>query len=349
MNTDARRASSSEDHPGGDVADTPHTAETAQATHAAHVADELPAYLTGTLSEAARGLVRRHLAECAACRQELAQWQTVAAVTRIALAPAAAEGHPTPPDALLAGIWARIDTPRRPALIAQPARATWRDAGREVARRAALWGSVLRRQVALLPVGIWVVALALVALCFVGMVVLGDHTRADAQHLALVLSLVAPLVTALGLACIYGPENDVALELALATPTSPRLVLVCRLALVLGYNVALTFAVTLAAVALRGGDVGLLTSLWMGPMLVFGGLSLALSVGVSAVAGIAAAGGVWFLRLLFSSVSLLHSPHLGTGAPIGLLWQTTPAALVLAVVLVLLAVAVAPRRIPRLI
>src|SRR5262249_8462448 len=155
---------------------------------------------------------------------------------------------------------------------------------------------------------------------------------------------VVPLATAIGVAFIYGPEQDPGLEIALGTPTSPRLVLLCRLALVYGYNFALALVVTGLLVLVRGAPFSLLTSVLLGPMLLLGGLSLLLSITVGSLAGAGAAIGLVLLRLFVSSLDVPGS-RISTGAwRLDALAQTNPLMLVLGVLLVALAVLLVTRQ-----
>jgi hypothetical protein len=164
------------------------------------------------------------------------------------------------------------------------------------------------------------------------------------------LRIVLPLVTAAGIAFIYGPEQDPSLELALATPTSPRLVLLCRLGLVFGYNVWLALCVTLLLVLVRGAPFTLLASVWIGPMLFLAGVSLLLSVTVGTMAGVASAIGLVMLRLFASTLSVLNGMdgHASLGrwqlGNLNALWQTTPPLLALALMLYIAAVLLVSRR-----
>jgi hypothetical protein len=69
------------------------------------------------------------------------------------------------------------------------------------------------------------------------------------------LALLAPLAAALGIAMIYGEENDPALELALTSPTSPRLIVLARLVLVLAWDLGLAIAASLALSVANGPAV----------------------------------------------------------------------------------------------
>jgi hypothetical protein len=96
----------------------------------------------------------------------------------------------------------------------------------------------------------------------------------------IILEMVAPVVAAAGIAFIYGPENDPSLELALATPTPARLILLARLTLVCGYDLAVATLVSVGLVAVGDapGGLGALIFQWLGPMLLLSALSLWLSV-----------------------------------------------------------------------
>jgi hypothetical protein len=303
----------------------------------AHVADLLPDYVNATLDATEHERVREHLATCAECGDELALWQGIAAASRERLAPSAIEA---PSLTLLDGVWAQIDAP---APIYRRALEGAADSARATRRHATYVWQVLRAQAPLVPRGIWLVSAAAIALTFF-VVSLWPGNEIPPTLLRIVL----PLVTAAGIAFISGPEQDPSLELALATPASPRLVLLCRLSLVFGYNVALALGVTLLLVIFRGAPFSLLASVWIGPMLLLAGLSLLLSVTAGTMAGVASAIGLVMLRLFVSTLGALGGVtrdawHLGL---LDALWQTTPALLALALVLYIAAVLLVSRQEP---
>jgi hypothetical protein len=91
--------------------------------------------------------------------------------------------------------------------------------------------------------------------------------------------IIAPLVAALGVAFLYGVDVDPALELQLATPVSPRLILLARLTLVFGFNLAVGLACS-AALALFPTGLslwGIILS-WLAPMAFLSALAFLLSV-----------------------------------------------------------------------
>lgn len=241
-----------------------------------HIVDLLPAYVNGTLDPDDLRHVHAHLAGCETCRLALSEWEMVAGATQ-----RAAQRVPAPSDALLARVWAEIDgvaaapPARRPA----PARLHW------------LW-ELLIGQLPLVRRGIWAASALTMAL---GCVIELFRPYGVGKALA----VFAPVVAAMGIAFVYGPENDPSLEIALATPTSPRLVLLGRLTLVYAYDILLAVVASAVITAVRGG-VGLwpVIVLWLGPMLFLSALSLVLSLLFGSVAGISTALIIWTTSIM---------------------------------------------------
>jgi len=90
--------------------------------------------------------------------------------------------------------------------------------------------------------------------------------------------LLAPLVAAVGVAFIYGPGVDPALEIELALPVSPRVVLLTRLVLVFGFDLALG-GLGSAVLAVFRADLSLwpLVQAWLAPMAFLSALALFLT------------------------------------------------------------------------
>ena len=102
-----------------------------------------------------------------------------------------------------------------------------------------LW-LVFKKQIGIIHKSIWIAsAMVMVFGCILVLVATsGDHSHIrDAQ---LLLALFASVIGASGAAFIYGAENDVGFELTLSTPTSIRIVMICRMVLVVGYNLLLS-------------------------------------------------------------------------------------------------------------
>jgi hypothetical protein len=107
------------------------------------------------------------------------------------------------------------------------------------------------------------------------LVTLATYSAAEAWPLV----LVAPLVAATGVAFIYGPDVDPALEIELATPVPPRLVLLARLALVFGFNLIIGLAASLI-LSLARAEVAFwpLVSTWLAPLSFLSALAFLLTV-----------------------------------------------------------------------
>ena len=296
-----------------------------------HVAAELPAYINGTLDPDARDRVRAHLLACVACRAEADAWMVIAEASHDATALAT-----LPSLAVMDRVWERIEARPDPTGVAAspaPGRAVW--------RRARDFGRLMRGQRPLLRPCLWVASAAAMAL---GVVI--AYLAAGTTPPGAALGVVAPLVAAIGVAFIYGPEVDPGLELALATPTSPRLVLLSRLALVLGYDCLLALAATGVVAAVTGGAVTAVFAVWMGPLLLLAALSLLLALVINAGAAAAVTVGVWLLHLVASGWVGL-SALIAVPGSLGGLWQTTPAVVLAALVLFVLALLYVPRQGPR--
>lgn len=291
-----------------------------------HVGELLPAYVNTTLEADDVARVRVHLARCPACRAELARWTAIAAASQAYVATLPAD---VPSLALLERVWTESDA-------AAPAPVRVRQGVRRHARR--VW-AVARGQVVLLPRGIWPVSAAAVAFGILAMLLMNRSV-----YTPTLLGFIVPLVTAAGVAFIYGGEHDPALEIALSTPLSPRLILASRLAIVFGYNFCLGLLGTLLLLALRGGDFTLLVSLWAGPMLLLAGISLLLTVIVSTAAGMTAAVGLWGLRLITAVFTQPGNPVDTLIGQDAFVWHTNSLVLVLAITLVLLALMAVPRQ-----
>lgn len=139
-----------------------------------------------------------------------------------------------------------------------------------------LWiGLILRSQMRLINALAWAASALLLAL---GTLVtfISFHTP---NGTTLPIILVAPVVAAVGVAFLYGEEVDPPLELQMTTPVSPRVILLARLALLYGFNLALTLmcSVVLAATQAQISLMPLVLS-WLAPMTFLSALAFTLSV-----------------------------------------------------------------------
>lgn len=295
------------------------------------VRELLAGYAAGTVTGIERRWVSAHLDACPSCRQELGGWQAVQTGLRAAPAPAPSPG-------VLAGVLARID-----ADAAAPAAHDWGAEQWGAGRSGAGWWGVvhaaalLRGQVPLVRRRLWLASALVMVL---GAAVAAAGTASTAS---VVLALVAPVVAAAGLAVVYGPEVDPGLELAVATPTSPRSVLLARFTVVFGYDLLLGLAasVVLAGVGVSTG-VGVLVSAWLGPMMLLSALTLIISIWFGPSAAFGAALVVWTARLVVGGAA---APQVGgVGRVVELVWSTSGGTVTAAIVLLAAAVLVVPYR-----
>jgi Putative zinc-finger len=213
----------------------------------ARLRDLLAGYAAGTLPARERATLTEHLNWCSDCVARLAGWRAIAGGTRTAL-PAV-----TPSRDVLDGIRLRVSpsAPIGPSVLL----------------------ALVRAQVPLVRPQIWSASALVLSL---GVLVTLVNHRGGAA----LMSLVAPIVAAAGIAFIYGPENDPSLELALATPTPARLVLLARLTIVVAFDLGVAILASGGVVALGDAPDGLgqLILQWLGPMLLLSATSLWLSV-----------------------------------------------------------------------
>jgi hypothetical protein len=270
---------------------------------------------------------RDHARACPGCRDRLAEWSAVRAAAVVVAARPARPVPATLVDEVLAA--ARRPPPARapgPAVRPGP-RLAW--AGRLLAAQVPL----LRRSL-----------LAASGLMFL----LGVLVVATGRSGAGLLAAVVPAAAAVGLALLHGPEVDPAVELTATTGTSPRVLLLARLVLVLALDLVLALAATVVA-RLAAADVafGTLVTSWFGPLLLLSALSFALAVLTRPAIGMAVALGLWLLRL----AAFWPEPAFGRlPLPIDRLdgfarvWNTSLPTVVAALALIALTLAVAPRR-----
>ena len=286
-----------------------------------NIVEALPAYINGTLVPDERRLVSEHLSVCDACRMELASWRAIGTTSR-----AVSSRVPDPPEALLERVWTRIGEEETLAASGSG--------------RLSIGLQLLAGQVALVRREIWVASAATMALgCLVALLTTGASAG------GVVLAVFAPMIAAVGVAFIYGPENDPSLEVALSTPTPPRLVLVARLTLVYSYDLALALAATVV-LALANGGTGLLAliSLWIGPMLFLSALALFLSLFFGSTPATLVALTLWGVRLVAYSSAVRGLTLSREMKLLESFWQSTPLLLPLAVLLLLVTVLFTPGR-----
>jgi len=237
----------------------------------------IPFYAAGILSDEERERVAQHLKQCADCRAELELWQSVSREIR------------TSDQKLQAPALRHIP-------VKKPSRHLWK-----------AW-YILRSQVSLIRTEIWVSS-ALVS--FIGIIValLFENIK--------VIYLLAPFISAAGVAYIYGLKNDPALELTLATPVSAQQILLARLALVFGYNILLTFSSSILLLLINGQVAQLSWAVlldWMAPMAFLSSLALFFSLLWGSVNAVVVTYALWIMRGIMPklTISWLYSASLPT-------------------------------------
>jgi hypothetical protein len=285
-----------------------------------HCTDALAEYAAGALTPPERAAVEVHVSGCPSCRDDLAAWAAVAAATE---APAAA-----PPSSA-----SMVRTAlTRAALAPQPPPV------RE--RRLGFAGQLLRAEQRLVHPSVWL-ASVLVMACAAMLAVVGGDGAATT-----VLSLAAPLVAVAGVAGVYGPQRDPAFEALAVAMTSPRLVLLARVTLVFGYDLALAVAAS-AVVRLVAPEVSLvdLVVAWLGPMALLSALSLLLAMWIGPELSTAVAVSLWALRVLTISVPEFADGWVAAGMQ--RVWATSPGSVAATIALLAVAAALSQRHIRR--
>lgn len=159
---------------------------------------------------------------------------------------------------------------------------------------------LLRAQLYIVRREIWA-ASALVMALGAGLSILTSPTSAAPDGFA--LALVAPLVAAMGISFLYGPGVDPAVEIEESTPVTQRQILLARLTLVFGFNLALglfaSLGILLAGVFGLTAPVSLpaVIGMWLAPMTSLSALALFLTVLTGdSLAGVVASLGIWIFQ-----------------------------------------------------
>ncbi|BCL84592.1 hypothetical protein ccbrp13_70570 [Ktedonobacteria bacterium brp13] len=193
-----------------------------------------------------------------------------------------------------------------------PALSPVRQAIREHRQHRISWLlATARAQVSLFGQGFWLVS-ALVTLLGAGIVssnVLADAGVASSNVLLVqevILRASGPLLAYLGTIVAFRGRGARVLELELVCIPSPLQLAIARLVIVLGYDLGLSFALSLLLWVGGSGDVLALALSWFMPLLLVAGLALLLSLRLPVRAAASLAYGSWLAILTLGSTSPLQ-------------------------------------------
>jgi hypothetical protein len=305
----------------------------------------LPAYAAGSLRDADRDRVRAHLADCARCRGDLAAWQVIA--------DAAPPGEAAPDAAQMVRVVltrSAIEGPAGPPGHGHQARRLRYLAALVVAEARLIRLAVPIASALVMALGVVIVLFHVAAGGDLGGGAAASTASAAGGTANLLLALIAPIVAAAGVAGTYRSRRDPAAELVAATPTSGRLLLLVRIALVFGYDLALAVAASAALTAAGTAEMASLNALigaWLGPMALLSSLSLLVAVRFGPDVALGAAVGLWAVRVVAGS--MLAGGVLGRDWPARFIvdaWSTNAAVLAASAAFALAAVAMAGRVAP---
>ncbi len=211
----------------------------------------LPWYANQTLDDDARADVERHLDQCPACRRRVENLRALQSVL-----------IQRPQEAVLPRVDAVLDR-----LAPQPS---------VKLDRRWMWALIVT-QARLIRRDIWIASALVMAL---GTLITMFSTEPSQMTLGMLpLVWAAPVVAAAGVAFLYGPSVAPAIEIELATPVSPRLILLVRLMLTFGFDLGLGLLAS-TVLALTRSDLSFwpLVTTWLAPMAFLSALAFLLTV-----------------------------------------------------------------------
>jgi len=289
--------------------------------------------LISVLNGRAPAWMSEHARACATCHERLGTWTAIRGGALVA----ADESYRRLPTSVVSNA---LDRSRVEERLAGPVCAA---VGSPRRRMVLVW-LILTHQVPLVRRSL-AAASAVMVVIGAMVVLVGGQGRAGT-----LVTLLAPLAAAIGLALVHGTDVDPSLELTAATATSPRTILLARLVLVTGVDFVMALAATiLATIVAPGVSFGALVTAWLGPMLLLSSLSLALAVLSRPSVGIAVSLGLWAVRVAAGGPDdvAIVPRHLLTNAQAAAIrdaWTTSLPTVGLALALAIVALSMAPRR-----
>ncbi len=226
--------------------------------------EQLALYVADQLGSKERTRFEEHLASCAECQEDLKLWQTVA---KEIIASDRAEAAPSSLAERTLEQLHRVAAPR------------------SFVRRAF---ELLRAQAFLVQREMWPASAAVMTLA-VAIALVSRHAE--------FIYFITPLVAAASLSILFGPDQDPARELVLATPTSSWKLLLARLGIVSAYNLVIALAaISVLLLAFPPGLLGALALGLLASMAFLSALALLLSLWIGTGQAIAVTYILWMMQ-----------------------------------------------------
>jgi len=294
-----------------------------------HVTDLLPAYANGKLDPSTVTNVVEHLLHCKSCRIELKNWETIRETVQFAIA-----SERLPSVNILDQILVKIDNVSNEVQMHPPL---------NLYSFTHLW-LVFTQQIRLIHKSIWIASTLVGLFCCSLAVIYSRHAQNHLQDITSILVLFTAVVASSSVAFLYGTDNDAAFEISLATPTSIRIVMLCRVVLVIGYNFILAAIASFIIALVHGGGIWEIMQLWLGPMLLLSSISISLSLLFGSAFAVAIS---LILEALQAIPITIEKGLVVLQLARPDIWQSSPTVILLALFLFIFAVYYAPRQ-PRL-
>ena len=247
-----------------------------------HLVETLPFYVNNTLSAAQRQQVEMHLAQCAPCRAELAEWRRLGGlVEQTSAAPILL----SPLSPLVAA--SRPARTGLRALLTSAATLIW-------AQRVLLQGNLL----------FWILTAAVLLAVLIALKPGGTELE------VLPLFASVPILALLSVIYVFTYDQDPLSEIVEAAPTQPSILLWARLTLLLGLLMGLALVGSLLIADFDGGQLMLVVAAWLGPMLWLSALGTLLALLWHPLTAAALALSGWGGLLLLLTFEVSGSPWL---------------------------------------
>jgi hypothetical protein len=294
-----------------------------------HITDLLPAYTNGKLDPSTIINVDEHLSRCIPCQIELKNWETIKETVQFAIA-----SEPLPSTNIMDQVLLKIDTISNEVQM---------HPSFNLYAFAHIW-LVFTYQIRLIHKSIWIASTLVGLFCCSLAFIFSGHAQNHLQDITPLLVLFTAVVASSSVAFIYGSDNDAAFEITLATPTSIRIVMLCRVVQVIGYNFIFSAIASFIIALVHGGGIWDIMQLWLGPMLLLSSISISLSLLVGSAFAVAIS---LLLEALQAIPVTIEKGLLVLQFVRPDIWQTSPTVIVLALFLFIFAFFYAPRQ-PRL-